>query len=172
MNKKLRENPESQSASVVAETSFVLHLLETMGIWDLRRLTDDTQLTRLRAVLLLIDMENTYIEDQDEVNVVGFEVPRSPDASYNNPFPGNEDEARDPPMVPPHLQHTLLSYPASRDTSGTLPVLKNVILNHLYIENRESPQSVVALGITHRFRSKFVTVVLYKPVQRRGNTST
>ncbi|TKY67184.1 SNF1-related protein kinase regulatory subunit beta-3 [Spatholobus suberectus] len=107
----------------------------------------------------------------DEATVVGFEVPKSPDSSYNNVYPGNEDEARDPPMVPSHLQHTLLNYPANRDTAGTLPLPQNVILNHLYIENRESPRSVVALGFTHRFRSKYVTVVLYKPVQRRGNTS-
>eukprot|EP00262_Sarcandra_glabra_P007680 TRINITY_DN20589_c0_g1_i1.p1 TRINITY_DN20589_c0_g1~~TRINITY_DN20589_c0_g1_i1.p1 ORF type:complete len:115 (-),score=14.46 TRINITY_DN20589_c0_g1_i1:312-656(-) len=112
-------------------------------------------------------MDNLYGEDQDGVPVVGFEVPRSPDSSYNNPFPGNEDEARDPPTVPPHLQHTLLSFPASREATNGLPSPQNVILNHLYIENRENPRSVVALGITHRFRSKFVTVVLYKPIQRR-----
>ncbi|KAG0494438.1 hypothetical protein HPP92_005432 [Vanilla planifolia] len=71
--------------------------------------------------------------------VMGFEVPRSPDSSYINPIPGNEDEARDPPRAaPPHLQHTLLSYPASQEGSRSLPLPQNVILNHLYIENRES----------------------------------
>uniref|UniRef100_A0A1D1YK85 SNF1-related protein kinase regulatory subunit beta-3 n=1 Tax=Anthurium amnicola TaxID=1678845 RepID=A0A1D1YK85_9ARAE len=114
-------------------------------------------------------MDNHYGEDHEEVTVVGFEVPRSPDSSYTNPIPGNEDEARDPPLVPPHLQQTLLSYPTSRDTSSSLPSPQNVILNHLYIENRETPRSVVSLGITHRFRSKYVTVVLYKPTHRRGS---
>lgn len=109
---------------------------------------------------------------QEEATVAGFEVLKSPDSSYNNLYPGNEDESRDPPIVPSHVQQTLLSYPASRDTAGTLPSPPNVTLNHLYIENRESPRSVVALGFTHRFRSKFVTVVLYKPVQRRGTSST
>ncbi|KAG1354951.1 SNF1-related protein kinase regulatory subunit beta-3 [Cocos nucifera] len=104
---------------------------------------------------------------QEGVNVVGFEVPSSPDSSYNNPIPGNEDEAREPPVVPPRLQHSLLSFVPSQDDSSSLPLPQHVILNHLYIENRESPRSVIALGITHRFRSKFVTVVLYKPVQRR-----
>jgi len=113
---------------------------------------------------------NPYGEDQDEATVAGFEVPRSPDSSYNNVFPGNGDETRDPPMVPPQLQHTLLSCPTSRDPSVSLPLPQNVTLNHLYIENREPSRPVVALGITHRFRSKFVTVVLYKPVQRRGST--
>ncbi|KAF2322333.1 hypothetical protein P3X46_010500 [Hevea brasiliensis] len=117
-------------------------------------------------------MSNQYVDDHEDTTVMGFEVPKSPDSSYNNAYPGNEDEARDPPLVPPHLQHTLLSYPASVDSSETIPAPQNVILNHLYIENREAPRSVVALGFTHRFRSKYVTVVLYKPVQRRGSTST
>lgn len=104
---------------------------------------------------------------QEEVSVVGFEVPRSPDSSYNNPFPTVDEEARDPPLVPPHLQYSLLSYPPSRDGLSSLPSPQNVTLNHLYIENRESPRSVVAVGFTHRFRAKYVSVVLYKPVQRR-----
>ncbi|GAB4850724.1 SNF1- protein kinase regulatory subunit beta-3 [Ancistrocladus abbreviatus] len=114
-------------------------------------------------------MSNTYSNEQEEATVVGFEAPNSPDSSYNNVYPGTDDEAREPPLVPPHLQHTLLSYPASRDLSPALPLPQNVILNHLYIENREAPRSVVALGFTHRFRSKYVTVVLYKPVPRRGS---
>ncbi|KAF2292170.1 hypothetical protein P3X46_000172 [Hevea brasiliensis] len=117
-------------------------------------------------------MSNQYGDDHEDTTVMGFEVPKSPDSSYNNVYPGNEDEARDPPIVPSHLQHTLLSYPGSADTSETIPAPQSVILNHLYIENREAPRSVVALGFTHRFCSKYVTVVLYKPVQRRGSTST
>ncbi|CAL9077531.1 unnamed protein product, partial [Musa acuminata var. zebrina] len=85
----------------------------------------------------------------------------------SNPIPGNEDEAREPPLVPPHLHHTSLNYSHSQDDPGSLIAPQNVILNHLYIENQDGPSSVVALGITHRFRSKYVTVVLYKPVQRR-----
>ncbi|KAF0913219.1 hypothetical protein E2562_020380 [Oryza meyeriana var. granulata] len=115
---------------------------------------------------LLIAMDRQGRGDHEGVNVVGFEVPTSPDSSYNNPVPGNEDEAREPPLVPPHLQHTLLSFPPSQDDSSSLPPPQNVVLNHLYIE-KENSRSVVALGITHRFRAKFVTVVLYKPVQRR-----
>ncbi|XP_020085356.1 SNF1-related protein kinase regulatory subunit beta-3 [Ananas comosus] len=112
-------------------------------------------------------MDHAGGDDNEGVAVVGFEVPTSPDSSYNNPIPGNEDEAREPPLAPPHLNQTLLSFPPSQDDSSSLPLPQNVILNHLYIE-KESSRSVVALGITHRYRSKFVTVVLYKPVQRRG----
>lgn len=96
--------------------------------------------------------------------MVGFEVPRSPDSSYDNPIPSREDDAQVPLFVPLHLQHTLLSYPVS----NSLPSPRSVILNHLYIENHDGPRSVVALGYTHRFQSKYVTVVLYKPIQSRA----
>ncbi|KAK6141987.1 hypothetical protein DH2020_019613 [Rehmannia glutinosa] len=117
----------------------------------------------LSVTTLCVDMWAT-----DQVSVVGFDVPNSPEASYNNVYPGHEDEGREPPTLPPHLQHTLLNHPTnSDDPCGSLPSPQNVTLNHLYIENRDPPRSVVALGVTHRFRSKFVTVVLYKPVPRR-----
>ncbi|NP_001356814.1 SNF1-related protein kinase regulatory subunit beta-2 [Zea mays] len=111
-------------------------------------------------------MDQQGMHDHEGVHVVGFEVPPSPDSSYDNPVPGNEDEGREPPLMPPHLQHTLLSFPPSQDESSPLPQPQTVVLNHLYIE-KENTRSMVALGITHRFKAKFVTVVLYKPVLRR-----
>ncbi|KAH1220558.1 SNF1-related protein kinase regulatory subunit beta-3 [Glycine max] len=164
-NRATRVNYKEYDKGAAYGTSFWL-----MVYWNLTWVLIDA-FTPLAAGLQFSKMSNSHSENHDEATVVGFEVPKSPDSSYNNVYPGNEDEARDPPMVPSHLQHTLLNYPANRDTAGTVPLPKNVILNHLYIENRESPRSVVALGFTHRFRSKYVTVVLYKPVQRRGNTS-
>ncbi|VVB06753.1 unnamed protein product [Arabis nemorensis] len=113
-------------------------------------------------------MNNQHPDNHEDTTVEGFEVPVSPVSSYNNVYSAAEDEARDPPAVPPHLQHSLLGNPGSTESA---PVPQNVVLNHLYIENREAPRSVVALGFSHRFRSKYVTVVIYKPVQRRGNAS-
>ncbi|XP_074566035.1 SNF1-related protein kinase regulatory subunit beta-3-like [Curcuma longa] len=112
-------------------------------------------------------MDRPNGDDHEGVSVVGFEVPTSPDSSYNNPTPGIEDEAREPPIVPSHLQHTVLNYLPRQDDPSNLSVPRHVILNHLYIENQDVSRSVVALGITHRFLSKYVTVVLYKPVRRR-----
>ncbi|OAY67354.1 SNF1-related protein kinase regulatory subunit beta-3 [Ananas comosus] len=112
-----------------------------------------------------MDGINRY--EEDEVSVMGFENPRSPISSYNNSENYVEDEDREPPQVPPHLQHTLLGFPASQDALGTLPLPQKTNLNHLYIENREGPRMVVALGNTQRFRSKYVTVVIYKPVRRK-----
>ncbi|KAL7115831.1 hypothetical protein ABFS82_04G197500 [Erythranthe guttata] len=113
-------------------------------------------------------MNHHYGEDHDRVSVAGFDEPKSPESSYNNVYPGNEDEGKEPPALPPHLYQTLLNHPINNDPCGThLPSPQNVNLNHLYIENSDPPRSVVAVGVTHRFRSKFVTVVLYKPVPRR-----
>jgi len=116
------------------------------------------------------NLGNMEVHDstQEGIDVMEFDAPGSPDASYSNSFPGNEDEAKDPPTVPPHLQHTLLNSPVNVEASGSLPHPQNVILNHLYIGNAENTRQMVALGLTHRFRSKFVTVVLYKPARRRG----
>ncbi|CAM8949603.1 unnamed protein product [Rhodiola kirilowii] len=49
-------------------------------------------------------MNNQYGENHDEVIVEGFELPSSPDASYNNLSDFGND-ARDPPPLPTHLQH-------------------------------------------------------------------
>nr|XP_009763187.1 PREDICTED: SNF1-related protein kinase regulatory subunit beta-3-like [Nicotiana sylvestris] len=110
-----------------------------------------------------MNQPHQYGEDQDEPTVIGFEVPRSPDASYNNVYPGNEDEGREPPMLPSHLHHTLLNHQATRDQSASLPLPQNVVLNHLYIENREAPRSVVALG----FKGEEVVTT---PKARDGST--
>ncbi|CAA7390812.1 unnamed protein product [Spirodela intermedia] len=93
---------------------------------------------------------------REDVNLVRFEGPWSPDSTYDNPLPGDEDEGRALPFVPPQLQRPLLGAAAARDAQGDLPL------------DRDSPRSVVALSITHRFHSKYVSVVLYKPARRRG----
>eukprot|EP00850_Spirogloea_muscicola_P016233 SM000130S27120 [mRNA] locus=s130:401971:403042:+ [translate_table: standard] len=112
---------------------------------------------------------NNVLEVQEYVpenldNIAGFEPPRSPPTSYSDPLPLHEDYAKEPPVVPPHLHLTLLNVPPSLETPTTLPRPQHVILNHLYVEKGKAARSVLALGLTHRFRSKYVTVVLYKPI--------
>nr|GEU56487.1 SNF1-related protein kinase regulatory subunit beta-3 [Tanacetum cinerariifolium] len=85
-------------------------------------------------------MNNNRSQDQETPVVAGFEVPRSPDASYNNVYTASEDDGRDPPVVPQHLQHTVLSYPTNGGSATPLPDPQHVVLNHLYIENREAPR--------------------------------
>lgn len=47
-----------------------------------------------------------------------------------------------------------------------MPRPQHGVLNHLYMQKGKSSPSVVALGTTHRYMAKYVTVVLYKSLQR------
>ncbi|CAL9145525.1 SNF1-related protein kinase regulatory subunit beta-1-like [Musa acuminata AAA Group] len=93
-----------------------------------------------------------------------FEAPPSPNSSYGGSFPVDEDYAKEPPMLPPQLHLTVLG---SREAEGSSTKPQHVVLNHLFIEKGWASQSLVALGLTHRFQSKYVTVVLYKPMRRQ-----
>lgn len=105
---------------------------------------------------------------EDIESISGFEPPQSPELSYNNLQLGSEDFAKEPPLVPPHLQMTLLNVPASyMEIPPPSSRPQHVVLNHLYMQKGKSgAPSVVALGTTHRFAAKYVTVVLYKSLQR------
>ncbi|KAF8410863.1 hypothetical protein HHK36_003400 [Tetracentron sinense] len=113
----------------------------------------------------ILDVQDFVPEHLESIS--GFEPPQSPDSSYNNLHLCSEDFAKEPPLIPPHLQMTLLNMPSSYMSSSP-PLLRpqHVVLNHLYVHKGKSGQSVVALGSTHRFLAKYVTVVLYKSLQR------
>ncbi|XP_010540834.1 PREDICTED: SNF1-related protein kinase regulatory subunit beta-2 [Tarenaya hassleriana] len=108
----------------------------------------------------ILDLQEYVPEDIESIS--GFEPPESPESSYKNLLLGGEDYAKEPPVVPPHLQMTVLNLQAP-----PLPRPQHVILNHIYMQKgRSGPSSVVALASTHRFLSKYVTVVLYKSLPR------
>ncbi|KAK1268592.1 SNF1-related protein kinase regulatory subunit beta-2 [Acorus gramineus] len=114
----------------------------------------------------VLDLEETVPEDIS--NIACFEPPESPVSSYNGWQLGSEDYSKDPPLVPHHLSLTTLNtYSSSSFDGSTSPSRpRHVVLNHLYIQKGKSGQSVVALGSSYRFLAKYVTVVLYKYVQR------
>ncbi|CAM6035442.1 unnamed protein product [Sphagnum compactum] len=124
---------------------------------DLPAVSDDTN-----NVSNILDVQDYVPENLD--SVAGFEPPRSPESSYNDPMPGPEEYAKEPPAVPPHLHLTLLNVPQVMETAGSLPRPQHVILNHLYVEKGKTSRTVLVLGTTNRFRSKYVTTVLYKPL--------
>ncbi|KAL0302675.1 UNVERIFIED_CONTAM: SNF1-related protein kinase regulatory subunit beta-2 [Sesamum calycinum] len=113
----------------------------------------------------ILDLQDYVPEDIDSIS--GFEPPQSPDSSYNNLQLSQEDFAKEPPLVPPHLNLTLLNAPSSHmEIPPPHSRPQHVVLNHLYMHRDRSGQSAVALGSTNRFLSKYVTVVLYKSIQR------
>lgn len=104
-------------------------------------------------------------------SVTEFEAPPSPDSSYGQTFPRDEDFAKEPVVVPPQLHLTVLgmeniSIATSSSSSSSPSKPQHLVLNHVFIEKGWASQSMVALGVTHRFHSKYVTVVLYKPLKR------
>ncbi|PHU01779.1 SNF1-related protein kinase regulatory subunit beta-1 [Capsicum chinense] len=114
-------------------------------------------------VFNLLDVNDNVPESLE--SVAEFEAPPSPDSSYAQSLLGDEDFAKEPVAVPPQLHLTVLGSENS-DGSPSSPKPQHVVLNHLFREKGWTSQSVVALGLTHRFQSKYVTVVLYKPLKR------
>ncbi|CAA0805911.1 SNF1-related protein kinase regulatory subunit beta-1 [Striga hermonthica] len=130
---------------------------EVKYIPDLPSETDD-----IGSVCNVLDVHDYVPENLD--SVAEFEPPSSPESSYSQIFPGEEDFAKDPMLVPPQLHSSGLGSDNHKEAAGSKP--QHVVLNHLFMEKGQQSQSVVALGLTHRFQSKYVTVVLYKPLKR------
>ncbi|KAG0475747.1 hypothetical protein HPP92_015433 [Vanilla planifolia] len=98
-------------------------------------------------------------------SIAEFAAPPSPDSSYDRLFPGDDDFAKEPPVVPPQLPLALPNW-KSLEAGSSPRRPHHVELNHLYIQKGWASQSLVALHLTHRFHSKYVTVALYKPLNK------
>lgn len=105
-------------------------------------------------------------------SVSEFESPSSPDSSYSQSLPGEDDFAKEPVLVPQQLHMQVIGGGPKQEekdgfgSSSSSSRPQHVVLNHLYIEKVWASQSVVGVGLTHRFESKYVSVVLYKPFKR------
>lgn len=78
----------------------------------------------------------------------------------------SEERFKSPPILPPHLLQVILN----KDTNiscdpALLPEPNHVMLNHLYALSIKD--SVMVLSATHRYKKKYVTTLLYKPIWRR-----
>ncbi|XP_041355054.1 5'-AMP-activated protein kinase subunit beta-2-like [Gigantopelta aegis] len=89
----------------------------------------------------------------------------SPPGEYGQEIPskpaGTKHSA--PPFLPPQLLQVILNKdtPAHCEPS-LLPEPNHVMLNHLYALSIKD--GVMVLSATHRFRKKYVTTLLYKPI--------
>lgn len=163
--KKLQRSGKDHSILLVLPSGIYHYMFIVDGEWryipDLPFIADE-----MGRVCNLLNVKD-YVPDNLE-SVAEFEAPPSPDSSYSQAFPTEEDFAKEPVIVPPQLNLNVLglqnSDASSSSSSSSKP--QHVVLNHLYIEKGWASQSLVALGMTHRFQSKYVTVVLYKPLKR------
>ncbi|XGW07368.1 hypothetical protein V3C99_010505 [Haemonchus contortus] len=83
--------------------------------------------------------------------------------SQDIPDRGEFAKAHNPPALPPHLLQVILNKdtPVQCDPN-VLPEPNHVMLNHLYALSIKD--GVMVLSATHRYRKKYVTTLLYKPI--------
>lgn len=94
------------------------------------------------------------------------DITHSPPGSYTQEIPREmlEDSTVHPPSLPPHLLNKVL---LNQDVDlmcepSLLPEPQHVMLNHMYALSIKD--GVMALSATHRYKKKFVTTLLYKPI--------
>ncbi|XP_022028428.1 SNF1-related protein kinase regulatory subunit beta-2 isoform X1 [Helianthus annuus] len=123
------------------------------------------ELDDIGNVFNILDLKESYSENggRDEEP----ECPSSPVSSYNNAGFTLQDFGEKLPELPPLLQQMPLNQPSSsKNFQQALHKPLPANLNHLYVKRDGSNQPVVALSSSQRFRSKFVTTVLYKPFKK------
>jgi len=88
----------------------------------------------------------------------------NPNNAYTQVLPDEITLAKEPPPAPVHLTVMPLNVSAAPQpsiASWSLPPPLSVTLQHMCVQ-RSSPR-VTAISTTQRFRSKYVTIVIYKP---------
>jgi len=69
-----------------------------------------------------------------------------------------------PPILPPHLLQVILNKDTPLSCEPTLlPEPNHVMINHLYALSIKD--GVMVISSTQRFRKKYVTTLLYKPIK-------
>uniref|UniRef100_L7M387 5'-AMP-activated protein kinase subunit beta-1 n=1 Tax=Rhipicephalus pulchellus TaxID=72859 RepID=L7M387_RHIPC len=92
-------------------------------------------------------------------------VSGSPPGEYGQELPQAKpyEKTSGPPVLPPHLLQVILNKDTPLRCEPTLlPEPNHVMLNHLYALSIKD--GVMVLSATHRYRKKYVTTLLYKPI--------
>ncbi|KPM08666.1 5'-AMP-activated protein kinase subunit beta-1-like protein [Sarcoptes scabiei] len=100
-------------------------------------------------------------------NATTTAVSGSPPGSYSQDIPTFPQESgranQGPPILPPQLLQVILNNPSVNFGEPTLlPQPNHVMLNHLYALSIKD--GVMVLSAIHRYRKKYVTTMLYKPI--------
>jgi len=78
-------------------------------------------------------------------------------------MPADNPNEQEPPLMPPHMSKIILNADTISESDPTqIPVPHHVMLHHLYALSIKD--GVMVLSSTMRYRHKYVTTVLYKPV--------
>mmetsp|Transcript_10 Transcript_10/g.34 ORF Transcript_10/g.34 Transcript_10/m.34 type:complete len:315 (-) Transcript_10:3606-4550(-) len=106
----------------------------------------------------IFDAETKPLSNKDKI---------TDDSLYVSFCPDPEDPqwyAKEPPPLPPHLRQIILNTAQSNDSlaAKSMQVPQHVTLNHLYCAAIK--ENLMVLGVTQRYREKFVTTVFYSPL--------
>ncbi|KAM9392197.1 5'-AMP-activated protein kinase subunit beta-1b isoform 2-T2 [Pholidichthys leucotaenia] len=127
--------------------------------------------TKTGTVNNVIQVKRTDFEVFDALKIDSEDTADASDLSSSPPGPYQqegylikpEDKLKHPPFLPPHLLQVLLNKDTGVSCDPTLlPEPNHVMLNHLYALSIKD--GVMVLSATHRYKKKYVTTLLYKPV--------
>lgn len=119
----------------------------------------------------LIQVSSTDFEVFDALRIDSQDSADLSDFSSSPPGPYQQDayviraeeKLKHPPFLPPHLLQVLLNKDTGVSCDPTLlPEPNHVMLNHLYALSIKD--GVMVLSATHRYKKKYVTTLLYKPI--------
>jgi 5'-AMP-activated protein kinase regulatory beta subunit len=91
---------------------------------------------------------------------------RGPDPEFGQEIPAMSsfESKPGPPILPPHLLQVILNKDTPLSCEPTLlPEPNHVMINHLYALSIKD--GVMVISSTQRFRKKYVTTLLYKPIE-------
>lgn len=133
--------------------------------------TEPVVTNHLGTVNNIIQVKTTDFEVFDALMVDSQKCSDMSDLSSSPPgpyhqdayVPKQEEKFKSPPILPPHLLQVILN----KDTGiscdpALLPEPNHVMLNHLYALSIKD--GVMVLSATHRYKKKYVTTLLYKPI--------
>lgn len=105
-------------------------------------------------VFQALDMDSENSSTSNQASEYSQEIP-----ALQKPW----ERMHGPPILPPHLLQIILNKDTPLSCEPTLlPEPNHVMLNHLYALSIKD--GVMVLSATHRYRKKYVTTLLYKPI--------
>ncbi|XP_043967652.1 5'-AMP-activated protein kinase subunit beta-1b [Gambusia affinis] len=140
------------------------------GQWTLDP-TGPVMTTKTGTVNNVIQVNQTDFEVFDALKIDSQDSTDMSDLSSSPPGPYQQDgylikpddKLKQPPILPPHLLQVLLNKDTGVSCDPTLlPEPNHVMLNHLYALSIKD--GVMVLSATHRYKKKYVTTLLYKPI--------
>eukprot|EP00531_Pseudo-nitzschia_arenysensis_P002843 CAMPEP_0116132438 /NCGR_PEP_ID=MMETSP0329-20121206/9546_1 /TAXON_ID=697910 /ORGANISM="Pseudo-nitzschia arenysensis, Strain B593" /LENGTH=297 /DNA_ID=CAMNT_0003626949 /DNA_START=241 /DNA_END=1134 /DNA_ORIENTATION=+ len=128
-----------------------------IDVTDFKPYTGDREFEKEKAAA-----EYGFIADEEDASTVeGKDGPDRDGEVFSQTMPDMDEYTKEPPPLPPHLRHIILNKPPQLQDTAALPVPQHVALNHLYCTAIKD--NMMVLGITQRYKTKFVTTVYYSP---------